>query len=130
MQYEPINQSHAEAVAALEVELFDNAFSEHTLRKEIEAGWGFVAVDEEVVGYALVRESDDLADLTRLAVRKDRQGQGIGTHLLSLVLENVRNVMLCVRKENQRSLALYKAHGFSVVGYIDNSWVMQRRDTT
>lgn len=127
MNYMPINEKHAEEIAELELELFDNCFNEHTIRKEIEAGWGFVAMDDDgLAGYALVRDDAGVSDLTRLGVAKRRQGKGIGKALLEAVELKAPDLMLCVRKDNGVAINLYMSRGFKIVGVVGDSWVLRK----
>jgi ribosomal-protein-alanine N-acetyltransferase len=117
---------HAEEISELDGVLFDNALNEHTIRKEIKAGWGYVWVENgKVAGYALVRSQEGLSDLTRLGVHPDYQGRGIGQALLKIVLEG-GPVMLFVRKNNPGAICLYLRYGFEVKGETDASWLMRR----
>lgn len=121
----------ADQIAELENELFDNAINEHTLRKEIEAGWGFAyEMDGKYVGYVLVRTVHGLSDIIRLGVTKGYQGKGIGEDLLGCVLEAGGEFMLFVRKNNERAINLYKKYGFEVRGMTEDSWLMRRRATS
>jgi len=129
MKYKLIKTKYARAMEKIENDLFDNAFSANTLRNEIKAGGGYVALDDKhnLVGYALTRFDEGLTDLTKLAVKKEYQGQGVGTYLLKLVIDNAEKVMLCVNKTNKRAITLYKRHGFQVTGSIFDSWLMERK---
>lgn len=110
-------------------QVFPNSMPETMLRRELEVGWGLVYIEAEVVqGYALVREDDDMFDLTRLAVSPEAQGRGIGGALLRAVLDRGRTTVLTVMKDNARAIALYMRHGFRIVGYFraERAWSMRR----
>lgn len=92
----------------------------------------FVAVeDETVVGFATVGEHGPrVAELSWLAVRKDRQGQGIGTRLLDEVsadraaagfeLLTVKTLADTVEDENYaRTRHFYEKQSFRHVDTID-----------
>jgi ribosomal protein S18 acetylase RimI-like enzyme len=78
----------------------------------------FVADDGEVVGYADLfapRRGD--AELTRLYVRPDRQGRGIGRALLGAAVaaarrRRARAVEVGVDPTNERAIAWYLRQGF------------------
>jgi ribosomal-protein-alanine N-acetyltransferase len=117
----------AERIAELELELFDNAFNEHTIRKEIDKGWGFAyEVDGKYVGYVLVRTVGKLSDIVRLGVQQEHRRKGIAKELLEAVLEGDGPFMLFVRKNNTAAIELYKKYGFTIAGMSDESWVMRR----
>jgi ribosomal-protein-alanine N-acetyltransferase len=116
----------AERIAELELELFDNAFNEHTIRKEIDNGWGFAyEVDGKYVGYILIRTVGNISDILRLGVRQDYRRKGIAKALLEAVLADERPFMLFVKKNNKAAIELYKRYGFTISGMSDDSWAMR-----
>lgn len=123
-------QSDLPRLLALEWELFDNSLSEPVLEQELRIGRGFI-YGASIKGYALVRETSGLMDLTRLGVDPVYQGRGIGCALLDHVLVEAGMayvpVVLTVRKDNARALRLYKAHGFVINGHFSaqGAWVMR-----
>jgi ribosomal protein S18 acetylase RimI-like enzyme len=103
---------------------------------------GFVAVDEnnqplgaiwlrllanEEKGYGYV---DDFTPELGMAVFPEHRGRGIGTTLLTRLLEmaahSYEKVSLSVARENL-ALRLYRRFGFEVVAENGNSLIMQRR---
>lgn len=122
----------ADAIALLEMQLFpDNCMNETTVRNEIEAGSSHVIYDgPQLVGYTIVRQDRDIADLLRIGVRDDQQSRGYGSRLLKLTFATnlPRPLMLTVRKSNTRAIQLYRWAGFEVIGqleaYGEKSWVM------
>jgi ribosomal-protein-alanine N-acetyltransferase len=134
-KYGPLRWAGADdipALFALEYALFDNNMTERTLKTELEAGEGIVYdVMGEICGYALIREDGDKLDLTRLGVRPESQGGGIGSVLLSQVLSMGKPVVLTVKKTNVRALKLYLRAGFTITGHLTEyeAWSMQREAT-
>ena len=116
---------HADQIAMLEVELFDNAMPPAMLAREIEFGWGLV-IGNPVEAYALVRANGNLLDLTRLGVTAASRQKGYGKALLEEVLRLGMPVCLTVLKSNAVALRLYKKYGFKIVGHLpaDNAWLM------
>lgn len=125
-----VTQNDADVIAELEMQVFpDTCFNETTIAGEIRRGFGWVIeLAGEVVAYALVRDDSYVLDLTRLGVRADCRGMGLGSMLLDKLLTRGRNVMLTVRPNNAAALRLYRSRGFQVVGrFRDNAgWVMLR----
>ncbi len=78
--------------------------------------------DGTVAGYAgLSAVAGDQGDVQTIAVRADRQGEGIGTALLADLIaaaaaRNCRGVFLEVRADNDRARLLYLRTGFTEVG--------------
>jgi ribosomal-protein-alanine N-acetyltransferase len=112
-----------EAVAELEVEVFGMAaWSWDSVEGEFDAldesRHIMVAVDgAEVVGYASLMYVAELADLQRIAVRKDHRRQGLASELLQAVLDAAvaracQKTLLEVAADNQPALALYERFGF------------------
>jgi ribosomal-protein-alanine N-acetyltransferase len=117
----PAGPDDVAALAALETALFaSDAWSEAAMRDELVAPGrhGTVAVtDGRVVGYAVTRCSDDVADLQRIAVHPHHQRRGIAGRLLEEVLDHAREqgaggVLLEVSAGNVAALAFYAAAGF------------------
>jgi [ribosomal protein S18]-alanine N-acetyltransferase len=83
--------------------------------------WLTLARDEgTVIGFALARNVADEAELLLLAVRRNKQGLGVGKLLLDRFTEQARErgatrVHLEVREGNQ-ALSLYRRADFTLVG--------------
>lgn len=77
-----------------------------------------VALDgDDVVGYAGLFLLPPDADIQTVAVRQDRQGEGIARRLVSDLLEaadasGATHTMLEVRADNDAAIALYRRLGF------------------
>jgi ribosomal protein S18 acetylase RimI-like enzyme len=72
--------------------------------------------------------SPSLLDITRLGVVPLARRQRVGNALLERALEDSRDVILTVRKDNTPALLLYRRHGFTVVSQTaGESWVMRLR---
>lgn len=77
--------------------------------------------EKAIVGYAVLIQVADEAELLNLAVAGDSRRSGIGSSLLQSLLEaaardGIRTVYLEVRDSNAAARALYAAHGFVEVG--------------
>ncbi|MGF9662709.1 ribosomal protein S18-alanine N-acetyltransferase [Arthrobacter crystallopoietes] len=82
----------------------------------------FVAVDalDRVVAYAGLMCIEPIADVQTIAVVPEREGQGIGTQLLTLLIDEAgrrkaRDVLLEVRADNPRAQRLYLWFGFEQI---------------
>lgn len=74
-----------------------------------------------LVGYAIVSMAVDEAHLLNLCVDPDQRRQGLATVMLEHVLREVRvagmdRLFLEVRPSNRGAVALYRRHGFQVIG--------------
>jgi [ribosomal protein S18]-alanine N-acetyltransferase len=78
----------------------------------------YVVLDDggQVVGYAGLSAVGAEADVQTVAVRPDRQGQGLGRVLVEARRRRCHRVMLEVRDENEAARALYEQLGFEEVG--------------
>jgi len=77
--------------------------------------------DGEIIGYQWCERHERHAHITRLAVRSDWEGQGVGTRLLTEALVSMANagvnwVTLNTQESNLRSQTLYERHGFHLTG--------------
>lgn len=81
--------------------------------------------DENILGYCGVIIAVDEGDITNVSVKKDKQGQGIGSALVKelitkTVSRGVRTLFLEVRKSNAAAQALYEKMGFVHMGIRKN----------
>lgn len=75
----------------------------------------FVAVtDGAVSGLMLINPSTGYLD--QFAVATDMQGKGIASKLLAQARSLTQTLELHVNRDNDRAIAFYKKHGFSVAG--------------
>jgi len=79
----------------------------------------FVAVDDEVVGYASgsAGDTEGVGHLTSLYVHPKRWGEGIGSHLLDaverfLAAVGIREVRIRVLADNDHGIAFYRSRGY------------------
>ena len=77
--------------------------------------------DQEILGYCGVLTVLDEGDITNVAVRKDRQGEGIGKLLVQELIRKasdagVTTIHLEVRESNTPAIRLYEKLGFVQLG--------------
>ena len=75
----------------------------------------------------------DEADITKVAVAKDAQGQGIGSMLMKELISRapelgVAKIFLEVRESNEAALRLYKKFGFEQIGIRKNYYTSPLED--
>jgi ribosomal-protein-alanine N-acetyltransferase len=95
-----------------------SSFEEALARASI---FSVAELEGEIVGYQWCERQEGHGHITRLAVRPDREGQGVGTRLLtdalvSMVNAGVNWITLNTQESNLRSQTLYERHGFRVTG--------------
>ncbi|MBE0482481.1 MAG: ribosomal protein S18-alanine N-acetyltransferase [Bacterioplanes sp.] len=77
-------------------------------------------VNEQIVGFAVLRVVADEAELLNIAIAPEQQGQGYGAMLLIAVLHvaqgKASQCYLEVRESNQAAIALYERYDFVQVG--------------
>ncbi len=141
IQIRPMTQEDIPFVAALEAEIFSDAWSETLYRETLESGRYDCQVMELVAPEACAGENDlretsqegclagyfcgqvilDEAEVHRIAVQPSLRGRGCGQQLLVDFLERVRNcdvisVLLEVRAGNAPAIGLYEKNGFTTIG--------------
>jgi ribosomal-protein-alanine N-acetyltransferase len=127
VRFRPLRMQLADVaeVAALEERIFSDAWSADSFLAEVERrediGYPMVVRDGEgIAAYAVVWFLVDEIHIGNIAVRPDRQGQGIGGALLAYILDEGRRrgmtyATLEVRSSNARAIALYERFGFRQV---------------
>lgn len=111
-------------VARIETTAFSTPWSERTFRSLFHrlgvdlwvAEWG-----DQLAAYAILWKVLDEGELANIAVRKDLRGRGIGSGLLSRMLEvaedsGVRSLYLEVRESNEVARDMYARRGFEEIG--------------
>ena len=115
-----------DAVLAIEHEAFATPWSRQSFIDELTrnkcARYLVIECDGEVAGYGGVWFVVDEAHVTNIAIARRWRGQGLGTQLLSDMLQFAANsgmafMTLEVRRSNEIAQRLYRAHGFVDVGY-------------
>ena len=123
LSVETFKEEHLSDILKLERELFEEPYSEETLRRELELPFslGLVAkLNGETAGYCLAWLIGETCELHRIGVKRELQGRGIGRALLKTLLEEAagkgaKEVILEVNEKNRKAVSLYKAFGFSKV---------------
>lgn len=86
-------------------------------------GISIVSVDGEPVGVLQLFDSKDVVEIRELQVLPQRQNRGIGTHILSDVIERAtkeeKPASLHLGLKNQGALRLYERLGFEETGRSD-----------
>jgi ribosomal-protein-alanine N-acetyltransferase len=113
---------HIEQLLPIEADLFGaEQWSAAMFWNELASGHRYLAATDsagQVLGYAGLALGRDEAWVQNIAVRRDRQGQGLGRRLLTALLELAgdRPVLLEVAVDNAAAQHLYAAFGFEPVG--------------
>ena len=114
-------------VLAIERQIFpEDAWTEQMFASELgELATRYYIVaeaDGTIAGYAgLSAAGGGYGDVQTIAVRANRQGEGIGTALLTDLIATAaarkcREIFLDVRADNERARLLYRRTGFTEVG--------------
>jgi ribosomal-protein-alanine N-acetyltransferase len=113
------------AVSVLEQRLFPvDAWPLHMFYDELaqpETRWYLVAEGSEgIVGYAGLMCIEPIADVQTIAVVPEYEGRGIGTTLLTSLIEEAcrryaADLLLEVRADNPRAQQLYRRFGFEQI---------------
>lgn len=73
-------------------------------------------LDEEFIGTARWRKTEDGIKLERFAVLKEKRGLGIGKKLVEFILEKIKNEPFVYLHAQDHVISFYKKSGFSPVG--------------
>ncbi len=123
LSVENFKEKELSDILKLERELFEDPYSEETLRKELKLPFslGLTAkLDGEVAGYCLAWLIGETCEIHRIGVKRELQGMGIGRELLKTLFKIARErgakeAILEVNEKNYRAISLYKHLGFSKV---------------
>lgn len=102
---------------------------------------GFLVAEKlhKVVGFIVgIKTSNGVARITMLSINKKYRKQGIGSALLTqflkeMSLQNIRQVELEVRINNDAAIKFYKKHGFDIMETVssfyqtgEDAYIMKR----
>jgi len=120
----PMSPSDVPEVARIETTAFSTPWSEETFRTLLERSGVELWVaewEDQLAAYAILWTVLDEGELANIAVRSDLRGRGIGSGLLSRMLEvaedsGVRSLYLEVRESNALAREMYARRGFHEIG--------------
>ena len=121
-------------ITLLEQQSFTSPWNRESLELELINPLNLITVirsssEVEIIGYSLTRILPPEAELLRVAVRPQARGVGVGSVLLSELLQKlltlkITQVYLEVSEKNRPALSLYQKIGFTTTGhrpgYYDN----------
>ena len=122
--------------AAIEKENFSLPWTEESFQQALEKKENIYLTaleGEQVVGYIGMWTVLDEGEITKVSVKKDRQGRHIGRRLLEILEQEgkkagVASFFLEVRQSNAPAIHLYENCGFSVQGIRKNFYENPRED--
>lgn len=134
LRWRPMAMGDLPRIVELERDLFSDPWPEEMFRDDIDAedlAHAVVgAAEDGIVAYGIGWFVGNEFHIANMAVRRDRQGQGIGGRLLDEMMEVAernlcRVVTLEVRVSNEPAIRLYRSRGFREVAirsgyYLDN----------
>jgi [ribosomal protein S18]-alanine N-acetyltransferase len=129
MIFQEMEKEDLTMVCQLEKQCFSRAWDKEDCTYEIDENpfsHGWILKDEdEIVGYAFLWETFEMAQLARIGVNPLARKKGYGSFLMQQLIERARNAQceymtLEVRPSNVAALALYKKFGFIQVNVSKN----------
>lgn len=118
-----MNSDDVAAVAALEASVQAFPWTEGHFRDALKAGYDCCVLrdGDRLAGFCVLMHAPDVSHVLVVAVRPDRQRQGLGQRLLAWCeararAQSVPALLLEVRPSNQSALAFYGRQGFQQVG--------------
>lgn len=79
----------------------------------------------EVIGCLLTTNYEDGVLLDEIYIKSEYQNKGIGTDIISNLMERNKNIYLWVYKDNINALNLYKKLSFKIIEETDSRYFMQ-----
>lgn len=124
LRFAPMATGDLDEVWALEQSVFPYPWSRANFADSLNSGYDCWTVRDPqgaLVGYYLLMYAVDEAHLLDVAVAADRQGQGLGRHLMDRIAARAReqgmaSVLLEVRPSNERAMEVYRRYGYAGIG--------------
>ena len=112
------------AVAEMEHQIFLDKWSERAVLDTLENEQTICLTAEKagrLIGYLFAYVAADAADIARVAVLKESRKQGVGSELMKELKkvgqeQELKKLLLDVRRSNTAARAFYKKHGFTEDG--------------
>lgn len=139
----PMQPEDLDEVCRIEVENFSQPWTKKGFLESINLKNNYyltVLLEEKVVGYCGMQQVLDEADITNVAVDQSYRQHGIGTFMLTKLMEagaerGVAAFTLEVRESNMAAIALYEKLGFENCGIrknfyekpVENAVIMWKR---
>lgn len=119
-----IKETEIAYVAALEKNIFSDAWSENSISETFRQSNAIIVVAEEeknIVGYCIFYYVMDEGEIVRIGVDEKLRGQGTGRGLLDYVCayckeKGIERLLLDVREGNLGARRFYEKYGFTVDG--------------
>lgn len=136
MNYRRMEETDLKQVVLIEKDNFSMPWSYESFQSSRRKKENIYLVAEEngqIAGYCGVWVVAGEGQINNIAVRKDRQNQGIGRGLLTSLFEEgsknkVESFTLEVRKSNINAIALYQKMGFKELGIRKDFYERPRED--
>ena len=138
LHYTPVTRVHAEAITLIFCDVYGpERQQESAVIMKLcchSTCFGLVSFDADYpVGFILLQQAANTADVIEICVRESARRQGIGRHLLEQGLHlaskrGVSRVLLEVEANNNSAYKLYRSSGFELVGKRPN-YYRQRANT-
>lgn len=129
-------------IAALETEIFHDAWNENVLCEMLENDVNYIYVaiiDNNVAGYYCMQLVAGESELLRIAVAPDVRRKGIGNLLMKnmeeeCILQNCERIFLEVNEKNVGAFSLYEQNQYTVIskrkdyyGKGENALIMMKK---
>lgn len=136
IQIRKIKEEEIPLVRRLEEEIFGDAWSEKALMESLQQSYtAFLGAwnEKELVGYVILYQMYDEAEIVRIAVNEKCRRKGIAALLYEKVKEycnahQQNKIMLEVRKGNDPAIRFYEKQGFVVDGIRKNYYTNPKED--
>jgi len=91
-----------------------------------------------VLGYAIIDEKNNGYYLSLLAIRLNKQGNGLSKKLMNYIISEIQDNIYChVRINNKKAVNLYKSLGFDIIQELEsfyndggNAYLMSRYESS
>ena len=104
-----------------------NDYVEKSISEQIDS-YKIIKIDNKKIGCLLLEKYQDGILLDEIYLESDYQKKGIGTDILTNVLNNNSKVYLWVYKENEVALNLYKKLGFIITDVTESRYFMEYKN--
>jgi len=139
VHYTPVTCCHAKAVTSIFCDVYgpDRQQDSDVIMRICchSTCFGVVSFDVDYpIGFILLQQAADSADVIELCVRESSRRQGVGRHLLEQGLhhateQGASRVLLEVEVTNKSAYKLYRASGFDLVGKRPNYYRRREKST-
>lgn len=111
---------------------YKKGFIEHVDKEKAENTWIVLNNEEVIATICYYKITDEIAEIKRIYINKNYRGEGIGTYLINMIIEHIKNkgysiIYLETNDVFKKAIEFYKSYGFTLKDYTNNKYAFEMK---